>query len=84
MTNRAPPRKKVSTRAPEQKALMDWVTRTAHPTLQDTQDIVEAITQNRVLNITTAGTTIITPDADLVLVNSAAGVVVLGFPTAAL
>lgn len=84
MTNRAPPKKRVSTRTPEEKTLMDWVQRTGHPVLSETRDIVEAITQNRVLNITAAGTTTISPDADLVLVDATLGTVVLGFPAAAL
>lgn len=63
---------------------MDWLQRTGHPVLRETRDIVEAITQNRVQNVTASGTTAINPDADLVLVDATAGFIVLGPPTAAL
>lgn len=84
MTNRAPPRNIVSTRQPDAKIAMDWIQRTGHPVLRETRDIVAALTQNRVQSVSTVGTTAITPDSDLVLVDATNGLVVVGPPTAAL
>lgn len=84
MTNRAPPRTKVSTRLPSKETMTDWAHRTVHPTILGTQDIVEAIVQNRVVDISTSGTTTISPDEDLALVDATSGNVTIGFPTAAL
>jgi hypothetical protein len=72
----------VSGRAPDEKTLLDWSQRTAHPVLRALRELTNNLAQNQVQSVTASTT--LDLRTDVVLADASAGPLIITPPTASL